>query len=95
MGLVKGHVSTPLGEVYHLDPSLPCLMLVSCRKKWALTATEIRTRFSLRLSHDSDFSNFVTAEQERRGMGVIGRWEVRSVVGPGEGCTAGTDRAGI
>lgn len=86
-------MSPPLGEVYHLDPGLPCLMLLSCRKKWALTATEIRTRFSLRLSHGSDFSNFVRAKQERRGIDVIGRREVRSVVGPGEGCAAGTELA--
>lgn len=49
----------PLREVCCLDPVLPCLVLLSCRRKWGLTAREIRTRFSLRLSHDSDFSNLV------------------------------------
>lgn len=72
-----------MGEVFCLDPGLPCLVLLSCRRKWALTAREIRTRFSLRLSHDSDFSNFVPAKQERRGIDVIGRREVRGVVKPG------------
>lgn len=49
----------PVGDVYCLDPGLPCLVLLSGRRKGALTAREIRTRFSLRLSQDSDFSNCV------------------------------------
>lgn len=64
-------------------PGLPCLALLSCTRKWALTAREIRTRFSLRLSHDSDFSNFVRAEQERKGIDVIRRRKVKGVVKPG------------
>lgn len=71
-------MSTPPREVYHLDPGLPCLVLLNCRKKWVLTAREIRTRFSLRLSHDSDFSNFVRAERERRGIDVIGALQGQS-----------------
>ena len=51
--------------------------------KGALTAKEIRTRFSLRLSHFPDFSNFVRAKPERRGVDVIGRREVRESGGAG------------
>ena len=37
----------------------------------------------MRLSHVSDFSNFVSAKPERRGVDVIGRREVRESGGAG------------
>lgn len=58
-------VPLALGGLSHLGPSPPCLVLLSCRGRVTRTAREIRTRFSLRLSQDSDFSNFVRAKAER------------------------------
>lgn len=49
----------------HLDPSPPGRLLLSCEKRGTRTAREIRTRFGLRFSQDSDFSNFVRAKAER------------------------------
>lgn len=64
-------VPPALGGLSHLDPPPPhrppCLVLPELQGVGvgARTAREIRTRFSLRLSQDSDFSNFVRAKAER------------------------------
>ena len=84
-GLGEGSVSPQHREAC---PTYSLALPVSCSGgatggKGALTAKEIRTRFSLRLSHFPDFSNFVRAKPERRGLDVIGRREVRESGGAG------------
>lgn len=64
-GLGEGSVSPQHREAC---PTYSLALPVSCSRgarggKGALTAKEIRTRFSLRLSHFPDFSNFVRASE--------------------------------
>lgn len=83
-------VALALGGLSHLDPGPPRLVLLSCRARGTRTAREIRTRFSLRLSQDSDFSNLVRAKAERlRGGGCEGRDRTQE-----EGRTAGAELTG-
>lgn len=53
------------GLSHHLapQPSLPGAL--ELRGQGTRTAREIRTRFSVRLPQESDFSNFVRAKAER------------------------------
>lgn len=58
-----------LGGLSHLEhhpaPQPPSPGGLELQGEGQHTAREIRTRFSLRLSQDSDFSNFVRAKAER------------------------------